>query len=86
MVQVCIGTACHVQGAPRVMAEFEEQFGCAEGETSEDMEFSLHSVRCVGACSLAPVVVIDGDTHAKVHPKKVTHLLKRYPTSDEETS
>jgi NADH:ubiquinone oxidoreductase subunit E len=78
LVRVCMGTACHVQGASRVMDELSQQLGCSEGHTSEDMQFTLESVRCVGACSLAPVVVIGDDTHACVHPKKVKHLLKPY--------
>lgn len=85
LVRVCLGTACHVQGAGRVLAELEQQLGCRDGETSPDMQFTLESVRCVGACSMAPVVVIDEDTHGGVHPKKVKHLLKRYRAAEAES-
>lgn len=76
-VQVCRGTACHVNGAPRVLENVEEQLGIKEGETTEDMEYSLETVACIGACSLAPCVMINDDVAAKVDSKKVKKLFPR---------
>lgn len=78
LVHVCMGTACHVQGAARVLGEFEERLGIREGQTTSDMQFTLSAVRCIGACSLAPVVIVDDKTHAAIKPKKVERLLKQY--------
>jgi len=83
VVHVCTGTACHVQGADRVLGEFERQLDVKEGGTTEDMAFSLDAVRCVGACSLAPVVSIDGKTHGGVRPRKVKFLLRKRRKEDE---
>lgn len=77
-VQVCLGTACHVKGSEKLLHEMERQLGVKEGETTADMQFSLGAVRCIGACSLAPVVVVDHDTHAKITTKQVSALLKTY--------
>lgn len=77
-VQVCLGTACHVKGSEKLLHELERQLGVKEGETTDDMQFSLGAVRCIGACSLAPVVVVDHDTHAKIATKQVSALLKTY--------
>ncbi len=80
-VMVCRGTACHVSGAPRVLEEVEEQLGIKEGETSADMAYSLETVACIGACSLAPAVMINKVVHAKISKKKVAEL---FPNKDEE--
>lgn len=77
-VQVCLGTACHVKGSEKLLHELERQLGVKEGETTDDMQFSLGAVRCIGACSLAPVVVVDHDTHAKIATGQVSALLKTY--------
>jgi NADH:ubiquinone oxidoreductase subunit E len=74
-VRVCLGTACHVAGAPLVLATLEEQLGCEPGEVSADGEFGLEIVRCLGACGLAPVVEIGGRTHSGVRPGQVEGLL-----------
>jgi NADH:ubiquinone oxidoreductase subunit E len=74
-VRVCLGTACHVAGAPLVLAALEEQLGCEPGNLSADGAFGLEVVRCLGACGLAPVVEIDGTTHSGVRPGQVAGLL-----------
>jgi NADH-quinone oxidoreductase subunit E len=74
---VCRGTACHVNGAPRILEELEEALGIKEGETTEDLEYSLETVACIGACSLAPAVMINDTVEAKLDPKKVRKLFKR---------
>jgi NADH:ubiquinone oxidoreductase subunit E len=75
---VCMGTACHVKGAEKVMNEIRTKLQIGKGETTDDMEFSLDEVRCIGACSLAPAVVVNEDTHPMVTPKQVVTILKKY--------
>lgn len=75
LIYACLGTACHVRGAPRVVEEFERQLGIKSGQTTVDMEFTLETVNCLGACALGPVVVIDGHYFSKVRKSKVSQLL-----------
>ncbi|MBW2249223.1 MAG: NAD(P)H-dependent oxidoreductase subunit E [Deltaproteobacteria bacterium] len=75
---VCMGTACHVKGAGKVMNEISARLKIDKGETTDDMNFSLDEVRCIGACSLAPAVVVNEDTHGMVSPKQVTTILGKY--------
>jgi len=77
MVSVCLGTACHVRGAPRVLDEVKRQLGIEPGKTSEDMQFSLESVNCLGACALGPIVVLDGKYHGQMSPGKVKKVLRK---------
>ena len=74
---VCRGTACHVNGAPRILEEIEEAIGIKEGETTADLAYSLETVACIGACSLAPAVMINDTVEAKLDPKKVRKLFGR---------
>jgi NADH:ubiquinone oxidoreductase subunit E len=75
---VCLGTACHVKGSPRILGEVKKRLGAEEGDTTTDMRFTLNTVRCVGACSFAPVLLVDKDTHGNVAPKQVVDILNRY--------
>ena len=75
LVYACLGTACHVRGAPRVVEELERQLGIKAGQTTEDKEFTLETVNCLGACALGPVVVIDGHYFSQVRKSKVSQLL-----------
>jgi NADH:ubiquinone oxidoreductase subunit E len=75
---VCMGTACHVKGAEKVMNELRTKLKIDKGETTDDMNFSLDEVRCIGACSLAPAVVVNEDTHGMVSPKQVVTILNKY--------
>jgi NADH:ubiquinone oxidoreductase subunit E len=75
---VCMGTACHVNGAERVMNEIKGRLNINEGESSDDMSFHLEEVRCIGACSLAPAVVINEETFGQVTPKQVHGILSKY--------
>lgn len=77
-INVCTGTACFVKGADRVLAEFEKQVGIKEGETSQNLEYSLAGLRCVGACSLAPVVMVNDKVYGNVTPDMVKNILKEY--------
>jgi len=75
---VCLGTACHVKGAEKVLNAISEKLHVDTGESTDDMNFSLEEVRCIGACSLAPAVVINEETYGQVSPKQVTTILKPY--------
>ena len=75
LICVCLGTACHVRGAPRIVQEFERQLGIKPGETTPDKEFTLETVNCLGACALGPVVVIDGHYFSKMKKSRISQLL-----------
>jgi NADH:ubiquinone oxidoreductase subunit E len=77
-VKVCTGTACYVKGIKEVVARICNQFGLEEGGTSTDRRFTLEGVRCLGACGLAPVMVVDSDTHGAVRSDKVIQILNTY--------
>lgn len=77
-VRVCLGTACYVRGGKALTETLEKQFGIKEGETTADRMFTLESVRCLGACGLGPVIVIDDDVHGRVKPGKVKDILSQY--------
>ncbi len=75
-IDICLGTACYVKGADKVLEEFERLLNIKDGETSKDMKFSLSGLRCVGACSLAPVVLINNKVYSEVTADKVEKILK----------
>ena len=75
LASVCLGTACHVRGAPRVLEKFEGHLGIKAGETTADKEFTLSTVNCLGACALGPVAVVDGEYHSDVAPHLVREIL-----------
>ena len=76
-VTVCRGTACHVRGAPQILAEVERQLRIEEGETTPDLEYSLETVACIGCCALAPCLVINGKVESKMTPKKIKELFTK---------
>jgi NADH-quinone oxidoreductase subunit E len=76
--QVCLGTACHVQGAPRILSRLEEELGIKAGETDKERRFTLEQVRCVGCCGLAPVVIVDEDVIGHVKASQARRILRRY--------
>lgn len=78
VVQVCLGTACHVRGAPRVLDRILRDLKLASPSTTQDMEFTIRSVRCIGCCGLAPVVRVDAITHPHMTQAKVRGMLNRY--------
>lgn len=84
-IAVCMGTACYVKGAEKVLEQFKKLLGIQEGETTVDGQFSLEALRCVGACGLAPVVVIDEQVYGKVSPKKVADMLSMYQQGGDAT-
>ena len=77
-INVCLGTACFVKGSKNVLAELEKQLEIKNGETTKDLKFSIECLRCVGACGLAPVVVIDGKVYSRVSPDDITDILNEY--------
>jgi len=77
-IHICMGTACHVRGAPRVLDTVKEFTGIKPGETDMDLKFSLETVNCLGCCALGPVIEIDGKTHGKMAPSKTTDVLENY--------
>jgi len=77
-IAVCTGTACHVQGALRILDQVRRELGINEGETTPDRKFSVESVRCLGCCGLAPVVTVGRDLHGKIPVSRVPKILKGY--------
>ena len=78
IIRVCMGTACHVRGGEKILEKIKEELGVDDGETTEDLEFTLESVACIGACGLAPVIMINDDTHGRLTPEQVPEILEKY--------
>ena len=78
IVSQCVGTACHVRGAMRIKGKIESSLAIKEGENTEDMRYSFETVRCIGCCSLGPVVKIDDDVYSNVEQDQVERFLKKY--------
>jgi len=74
-ITVCRGTACHVRGASQILSELEQEIGIAEGETSDDLEYTLESVACIGCCALAPCLKVNGNVHGEMTVQKVEDLF-----------
>ena len=77
-IHICMGTACHVRGATRILDTVEDATGIKPGETDLDLKFSLETVNCLGCCALGPVVEIDGKAHGKMASGKTAEVLKQY--------
>jgi len=77
-IQICLGTACQVRGAPKILDRMEESLRIKEGETTPDMRFSLRRVNCLGCCAMGPVVVVDGNYYGKVTSAMVEDILEKY--------
>jgi len=77
-IKLCMGTACYVKGIKEVIDRVSNEYHVEEGGTTDDRRFSLEAVRCLGACGLAPVMVVDKDTHGDVKADKVINILKKY--------
>ena len=78
IISVCLGTACHVRGADRVRDRIKETLHIKEGQTTEDRQFTFESVRCIGCCSLGPVIKINEDIHGRINSEKVKQILSEY--------
>jgi len=77
-IHVCLGTACHVRGAERVLGKIKRDLEIDVDETTKDMNFTLKTVNCLGACALGPIVEIDGKYHGHMNTNKVESVLKKY--------
>lgn len=84
LIHVCLGTACHVRGGVRIVEEIGRVIAIKPGETTDDQQFTLETVNCLGACALGPMLVIDGQYHGKMAIRKVAPLLKAYMKTEEE--
>ncbi len=78
LINVCMGTACHVRGADKVLEKMEKVLKIKTGENTPDLKFTLETVNCVGACALGPMVIIGEDYHGEMTPEKVGEVLKNY--------
>ena len=78
IITVCSGTACHVRGGPKVLQEIENHLNIGVDETTPDKNFTLETVRCLGACALGPLMVVDGNYYGQMNAKKVAPILKKY--------
>lgn len=78
IIRVCMGTACHVRGVGAIANEIGEVINLKPGETSEDLRFTFETVACIGACGLAPVIMINDDTHGRLTPDKMAGILENY--------
>jgi len=77
-INFCLGTACHVRGGGRIMDKIERELGIERGETTEDLQFSLEEVRCLGCCGLAPVMMVGKDVKGKLTESNVVPILDKY--------
>lgn len=77
LITICVGTACHVRGAPMILDEFERKLGIKAGETSEDNQFTLETVNCVGACALGPIAIADGEYHGQLKTREVDKITEK---------
>ena len=77
-VHICVGTACHVRGAPRILDTVEDLTGLRSGETDMELKFSLETVNCLGCCALGPVMEIDGTTHGRLSAAETADVIESY--------
>lgn len=78
IIKVCQGTACHVRGGKQILEKIESLLGVKAGETTKDLKFTLETVACIGACGLAPVIMINEDTHGRLTPDAMADIIKQY--------
>ena len=82
ILQVCMGTACHVRGAQRILDELERRLDTPAGSTTKDCRFTIETVNCLGACALGPIVAVDGEFHGSMTAARVPRLIERYVEGD----
>jgi NADH-quinone oxidoreductase subunit E len=78
IIRVCRGTACHVRGGARILREVEKHLGIKPGESTPDLEYCLETVACIGACALAPTMVVNNETHGQMTTKKAAEVLEQF--------
>jgi NADH:ubiquinone oxidoreductase subunit E len=81
-IHVCLGTACYIRGGQKMLEKLEATLGVKPGETTADRAFTLQTVRCVGSCSMSPVMRVDGDTYGRLKPDLAPRLLKQYEPAE----
>jgi NADH-quinone oxidoreductase subunit E len=79
---VCLGTACHVRGGPKILEELERRLDVTAGETTKDNQFTLETVACLGCCAIGPVVVVDGEYHGHATIRKIAPILSKYQKAE----
>ena len=84
VIKVCLGTACHVHGAPRIVEQLERNLDIKAGETTADGKFTVETVRCLGACALAPVMLVNEEVHGKMSAATASRLVERLGKRDSE--
>lgn len=84
LIRVCLGTACYLKGSNRVLEALENELDVKDGQTTPDLKYTIQSVRCLGACALAPVMIIDDHYYDKMTPLKVARILKQVKTNNED--
>jgi len=77
VVRVCRGTACHVRGGARILEAVQRELGIKEGETTPNLEYTLETVACIGACAIAPTMMINKDAHGRLNPKRIAEVFHR---------
>lgn len=82
VISVCMGTACFVKGADKILNEFKNRLNIKDGNSTEDGMFTIDTLRCVGACGLAPVVIVDGQVFGRVKVEDVENIIKQYSNED----
>ena len=83
-VTLCMGTVCHLKGAPQISEAICREYGINPGETTEDRLFTLQAVNCVGACALAPVMIVDGQYYDGVDPTSALDIIRKLPSEEDE--
>lgn len=78
IINVCDGTSCHVRGSEKIISTIEQKLNIKIGETSKDRKFTLEIVRCLGCCSLSPIIRIDGNTYGRMNSRKMKRIIKKY--------
>ncbi len=86
VIRACAGTACHVSGADLIRETIEDELGIEEGQTTDDGLFTLNTVACIGCCSLAPVIMINDNTHGRLTPAEVRKILRKYKRGEKNAS
>ncbi|MCK5129847.1 MAG: NADH-quinone oxidoreductase subunit NuoE [Clostridiales bacterium] len=82
IVSLCMGTACYVKGAQKILDVLEEELGIKDGKTTEDRKFTLSGTRCLGCCGLAPVMMIGEDVYGQLEPEQIPEILAKYKTQE----
>ncbi len=78
IIRVCLGTACHVRGGAKIFEKVQQTLGIKDGETTEDLRYTIESVACIGACGLAPVIMVNDETHGRLTPDRIPEILAQY--------